>query len=155
MIAECNDVSNGLGRIGLIKTLGEMTSNIFTAIKHFTASDKTLSSLTDLFLEASTFTKATDNSMTLLLLSFTNTSEEFKQLTKDLEKERLILAWIAVVISFFLVAVTRVFVMRKLVKKEFDKMKILNLLPSKLIFNISTLKEICNTQFKRFHQDSY
>ena len=141
IVGECSNIANGLGRIGLIKTLSQMANNINTAIRDFTASNKTTSSLVDLFGKASGFTQITDNSMTLLLLSFTYTLGEFKKLVKDLEKERLMLAWIAVVISVFLVAMTWLFVMKKLVKKEFDKMKILNLLPSKLIFNNQLLRK--------------
>jgi len=142
MLLECDFSSNGLGRISLNKVLTTLDIVLEQFLIQFEVvrydMDATLQFYGEYVIQVISY--LIDMGFLLMLRSFVSSRDDFSSLSKELERQRILLGWVAFLISLVLGALTWIFVVRKLLRREFERKKILALVPTKIIFGNFLLK---------------
>ena len=141
IIAECDTVARGLGRIGLIDISLDMGAKLTQFIQNFVESNRTIETIDSLYLESfEYFFKVVDITASYLLIAYTSVKDSFSELSDHLESQRLVLAWVAVIVSASIGQITWQFVIQKLANKEIDRKQLLMVFPTRLIISNPYLK---------------
>jgi len=142
MLLECDFASGGLGRISLAKTLTALETILEQFLVEFELvrgdMEAMLKFYGDFVIQVISY--HIDMGFLLLIRSFVASSKDFSDLSKSLEQQRIVLGWVALLISIALGATTWIFVVRKLLRREFERKKILALVPTRIIFGNFLLK---------------
>ncbi len=142
MLIECDFSSNGLGRISLAKVLTTLETVLEQFLVQFEVVRYDMDAMLQFYGEyvIQVISYLIDMCFLLMLRSFVASRDDFSSLSKELERQRILLGWMASLISIVLGAMTWIFVVRKLLRREFERKKILALVPTKIIFGNFVLK---------------
>jgi len=140
---ECDMLSDGTNYVGLLSMISRLGMEFTSFLPQFAASPRTEADLIALYDESfNNIVYPLDINFVLLLNAYQVAIDDFAVLVVDLGDRSLRLAWIAVVVTVFLGALTWVFVMRKILKMDFESRLILALIPGRLVLQ--------NFQMKRY-----
>lgn len=133
---ECQSVSKGFGRLGLVNLLPDVVNDLVSLIAEFEGSTREESQLKILSQDANDLLDdLTDISTTLLLLLFSATKTEALDNTQTLDQRSLILVWVAVILSAIFGTLIWLFVVKRISSKEFERKKVLQIVPNRLIMS--------------------
>ena len=131
---ECEGIAAGSSEIGLMYVISLMESQLEKFVALFESSPRDQENLVALYgIAINTFIQYIDVCSTLLLLSCTGVSDNFKLLIQVLKKQGVQLAVLAVFIVIVIGWVSWQFIVKKIGEKEFDKRKLLSVLPPKIV----------------------
>jgi len=138
---ECELLSDGTSYVGLLSLISRLGMDLTSFLPQFSSSTKTEEDLKALY--SWSFDKivyALDINFVLLLSAYTVTIKDFDDLVRKLEDESVKLAWIAVVVTVCLGIMTWLFVMRRILKIDFESRLVLGMIPGRLVLQNFQLK---------------
>ncbi len=145
LVPECELLSDGLGVVGLVKLLSKLEVAIGQFLDRYPTIPKDMHSLLLAFyyeyIDYRMIGSMTDIGIVVLLHSYDASTKDFDDSVHKLEDERVILGWVASIVTIGLGIFTWGFVIRKLCGSEFQERKLLALVPNRLILSNFLLKK--------------
>jgi len=145
LVPECELLSDGLGVVGLVKILSKLEVALGQFLDRLPTIPKDMQSLLQAFIYEYVDSRyigcMTDIGIVVLLHSYAASTKDFDNLVHKLEDERVILGWVASLVTISLGILTWVFVIRKLCGSELEERKLLALVPNRLILSNFLLKK--------------
>ena len=138
----CKMISDGTNYVGLLKLFLQLHNIVDDLVEEFTKSNRTVSSIKEIYLTFYDFYYCYgDIANDMLLMSYTYSTNSYNDLVEDLEEKSRTLAWIAGVVCVVLGLFTWLFVIRRLSRVEFERKKMLALVPDKFLFSNFLMKK--------------
>ena len=142
LLGECLTLGNGQDTISLVTLFPQMANQVTSFINAFEKTSRDYSGVKDIYnVFLYELCNPLDLTITLLLLSYSVTVAEFNELKSTLLKEGTQLLAGVLLVLLIVIAVMWFFVIKKLVMKEFERRKILALMPGGLIARNAYLKK--------------
>jgi len=138
---ECVMLSDGLNYVGLLNFISLLGMKFTTFMPAFSTSQRTIPDLAALYNQSfEDIVYPLDINFVLLLNAYSAATDEFSVLVEHLKVQSVKLAWIAVIVTICLGIMTWVFIMRKVLKIDFESRDILGIIPSRLLLGNAQLK---------------
>jgi len=131
----CSLIADGTGQVSFMKTFLQLNSVVKELVQRFANSDRSLASRKPIYSDFYNYYYCYgDVTNVMLFMSFEYSTNNFSEMVKELGDKSKTLAYLAFVVCGFLGVVTWVFVIRKLSRMEFERKKMLALIPDKYLF---------------------
>ena len=138
----CDELSRGQHKLGLINVLSELSAYLKDFKYNLDHTDDRTTLLSDFYSNYITnYIDYFDMGSVLLLMSFSYSTNDFHNLVKKLENERVFIAWITLVASSLWGALTWLAVIKRLSRKEFKRNDILSLIPKRILLKNKKLNQ--------------